>query len=179
MLACAACSGGGSGGGVDGGGPRLISKSPGTVTLKLVLPAAKTFCDQSSTCATDAHITVLDSSGQPVPSGIPFCSTLCSSACMPSPCPGFACIAQGFPVVTKEYPWDGSAFATSTCGAKMTCYQPGFVPAGHYVARMCATPGTLSSDGGLPQTCTATGPLECVDVPFEFPSATPVVGQLP
>ena len=98
---------------------------------------------------------------------------------MPSPCPGIACITQGVPVTTKDYPWDGSAFATSTCGAKMACYQPGFVPAGHYVARMCATPGTLSSDGGFPQTCTPTGPIECVDVPFDFPSAPLVLGQLP
>jgi hypothetical protein len=184
MVACAAalaaCSGGGLGtGGPDGGGPRLVGKSPGRTTFQLVIPADKSYCDQSSTCASNGHITILDASGRAVTLGIPWCSTICSSACMPSPCPGIACLEQGFPVKSTSFDWDGSAFATSTCGAKMDCYQPGFAAAGSYVARFCATPGTLSSDGGAPQTCTATGPIACVDVAFDFPSATPVVGQLP
>ena len=48
-------------------------------------------------------------------------------------------------------------------------------------SRICARRrGTLSmSDGGYYPTCTATGPVECVDVPFTIPSATPVIGALP
>jgi hypothetical protein len=83
------------------------------------------------------------------------------------------------PVKTMEFKWDGAAVSQSTCGNKMTCYQPGFVKAGHYVARMCATPGTIiPSDGGLP-TCTATGPVECVEVPFDIPGSSTVEGTLP
>lgn len=68
----------------------------------------------------------------------------------------------------------------STCGNNLACYQPGFAPAGRYVAKMCATPGNLkTADGGFPSTCTATGPIECVDVPFDFPGPSPVVGTLP
>ena len=75
--------------------------------------------------------------------------------------------------------WDGSSYATSTCGNKMTCYQPIIAPAGHYVAKMCATPGNITTvDGGFPTTCTATGPDECIDVPFDFPGPSPVVGTL-
>jgi hypothetical protein len=46
---------------------------------------------------------------------------------------------------------------------------------------MCATPGTLNNaDAGLfATTCTATGATQCVDVPFELPGASPVVGKLP
>ena len=62
----------------------------------------------------------------------------------------------------------------------MACYQPGFAPAGHYVARMCATPGTITTaDGGFPSKCTATGAVECVDVPFDFPGSSPIIGTLP
>lgn len=76
--------------------------------------------------------------------------------------------------------WDGLSYTGSTCGNGMGCYQPGFAPAGHYVARMCATPGNLTTaDGGFPTTCGATGLIECVDVPFDFPGASPVVGTLP
>jgi hypothetical protein len=53
-------------------------------------------------------------------------------------------------------------------------------PAGHYVAKMCATPGKLATaDGGFPSTCTATGPIECIGVPFDFPGPSPIVGTLP
>ena len=68
----------------------------------------------------------------------------------------------------------------STCGNHVSCLEAAFAPAGHYVARMCATPGDLrTADGGFEPTCTATGPIECVDVPFDFPGPSPVVGTLP
>jgi hypothetical protein len=91
-----------------------------------------------------------------------------------------ACFPQGYPVETLDVPWDGATHSTSTCGNNVSCYQPGFAPAGHYVARMCATPGNLTpADGSVRSTCTATGPVECVDVPFDFPGPSPVVGTLP
>ncbi len=50
---------------------------------------------------------------------------------------------------------------------------------GTYVARFCATPGTLGTSDGGPPVCTPTGPQECVEVPFAFPSSQPVVITLP
>jgi hypothetical protein len=159
--------------GTDGG-------SPGSVTLRLVIPMSQSFCDQSSTCGGSSHITILNSAGQAVGISVPWCSTICSTVCKPSPCPAIACISEGMVVKTTELPWDGSSYTTSTCGNQMSCYQPGFAPPGHYVAKMCATPGKVTTaDGGFPSTCTATGPIECVDVPFDFPGPTPVVGTLP
>jgi hypothetical protein len=68
----------------------------------------------------------------------------------------------------------------STCGMGNSCYQPNHVAPGRYVARMCATPGTLSPpDAGFQSTCTASGPAQCADVPFDYPGPTPVVGKLP
>jgi hypothetical protein len=40
--------------------------------------------------------------------------------------------------------------------------------------------GTLSPpDAGFQSTCTASGPAQCVDVPFDYPGPTPVGGNLP
>jgi hypothetical protein len=176
-LSFAACSGGGSGApdGSSGDG----SPPSGTVTLRLIIPSGRSFCDQADFCGGIAHITILNAAGQPVGTTIPWCSTICSAACQPSPCPGIACIPQGIAVTTSELQWDGSSYKTSTCGNKMTCYQPLKAPAGHYVARMCATPGTISTpDGGGQPTCTPTGPVECVDRPFDFPGPSPIEGML-
>jgi hypothetical protein len=61
----------------------------------------------------------------------------------------------------------------------ISCTRSRFAPAGNYVARFCATPGTLgTSDGGAP-VCTATGPEECVEAEFVFPSSRPVIITLP
>jgi hypothetical protein len=151
----------------------------GSVTLRLVIPTSRSFCDQTSGCSSTAHITILNAAGQAIGLSIPWCSTTCSAACAPSPCPGIACFDQGIAVKTGELPWDGTSITGSTCGNHVGCYQSGFAPSGHYVARMCATPGNLTTaDGGFPSTCTATGPAECVDVPFDFPGPSPVIGTL-
>lgn len=157
--------------------------SPGTVTLRLVIPTDRSFCDQGTVCEGQRHISVLTAAGASVGTEIPWCATICSSACKPPPCPGIACIPQGLTVKTFEIQWDGSSFKGSTCGNNTTCYQPTVAPPGHYVARMCATPGTIATPdgGGGPSTCTATGPVACVDVPFDLPGSngTVVQGTLP
>jgi len=75
--------------------------------------------------------------------------------------------------------WDGTIYPVSSCGMGTTCYDQLHAAPGHYVVRMCATPGTLSSpDAGFQSTCTASGPIQCVDVPFDYPGTSPVVGHL-
>jgi hypothetical protein len=171
---------GGSGGSGVAGMGGAAGRSPGSVTLRLVIPPSHSFCDQTTGCGGTSHISILNGAGHELGLSTPWCSTICSSTCRPSPCPGIACFPQGEAVKTSEFPWDGSSYGTSTCGNKMACYVPEVAPAGHYVARMCATPGNLTTaDGGFPSTCTATGPVECVDVPFDFPGPSPIVGTLP
>jgi hypothetical protein len=76
--------------------------------------------------------------------------------------------------------WDGTYYTMSTCGTNVGCYQKNTVPAGKYIARMCGTPGKLDNpDAGFQANCVASGPQVCVDVPFEYPGSTPVVGNLP
>jgi hypothetical protein len=36
-----------------------------------------------------------------------------------------------------------------------------------------------TANGGLPATCTATGPVARVEIPFDFPGPSPIVGTLP
>jgi hypothetical protein len=165
---------GGLAGTGDAGADRLAG-SPGSVTLRLVIPGDHPFCDR---CAGMSHFTIFDSVGEILVTNIPSCSATCSP-CAPTVCPPIACIPQGLPV-NNDFTWDGTSTTTSTCGNKMACFQPGFAPAGHFMTRMCATPGVLTTaDGGSPSTCTATGLIECVDVSFDLPGPSPVVGTLP
>ena len=76
--------------------------------------------------------------------------------------------------------WDGTYYTSSTCGANLGCQQKNQAPAGKYIARLCGTPGKLDNpDGGFQANCVASGPEVCVDVSFDYPSPTNVVGKLP
>jgi hypothetical protein len=151
-----------------------------SVTLQLTVPTNKSFCEQSTGCnGPPSHFTIL-ADGKPVAVSTPPCPTLCSGTCQPLACPLLCVAPHGSAVTTAELKWDGTVYAMSTCGQGTSCYAPMHLPAGKYVARMCATPGSLNPpDGGFNSTCVASGPAECVDVPFEFPSSSPVVGHLP
>jgi hypothetical protein len=154
------------------------------VTLQLVLPATTPFCDQTAMCATGpvTHISISTADGKDVPTMGPVCGAFCGAngtcdqhLCTPGPCAA----SFGRAYTGETFAWDERTVGTSTCGAGTECTTFPLVPDGSYVAHMCATPGTLSmADGGYVPTCTATGPVECVDVPFTVPSATPVVGSL-
>ena len=156
--------------------------SPGTVTLRLLLPSTRSFCDQLQPCQGFAtHITLANTFGQPFQTSAGSCPTFCSAQCMPQACPPAVCVIGGGVALTgDEMTWEGSYYERSTCGSNTACYNKRFVAPGHYVAHMCATPGTLGEgDAGPPPTCTASGPEECVDVPFVIPSPSVVEASLP
>jgi hypothetical protein len=91
----------------------------------------------------------------------------------------------GVAVSDYSFTWNGSYTESGSCAASigalaLACADSKVAPAGSYVARFCATPGTLTApDGGGAQVCTTTGPQECVEIRFDFPSAQPVVITLP
>jgi hypothetical protein len=175
MTYASACEAGCAGAGVTHQG----TCSPGTVTLRLVLPASRSFCDQVNGCAAPTHIAIVTTSGQAITTDVASCTPQCSGQCQPLFCG--SCLPPHGEALTTEYvfTWDGATYSTSTCGAGVMCYQTQFVPGGHYIARMCATPGNVTTaDGGLSSMCTATGPAECVDVPFDLPGPSPVEGKL-
>jgi hypothetical protein len=148
------------------------STSPGTVTLRLLLPQGQQFCDIINNCSGPTHFFVGKESGNWLPfnpgpcgGGVP-CHT-----CMPLPCAAGACDPGpiSLPVTNVESTWDGSYVDWSTCGSGARCYSPRFVAPGRYVARLCATPGVTDADG---ITCMQTGPEECVETTFDLPGPT-------
>jgi len=150
--------------------------SPGTVTLRLLLPQGQAFCDVFEGCSGVTHVVVGRESGNWLPSNPGPCGGIeCSSSCAPGTCNAGACppagIALSLPVTNVEMTWEGSYVDWSACGGGTRCYIPRFVPAGRYVARLCATPGTTSADG---ITCMQTGPQECVETTFDLPGPSPV-----
>ncbi|MDB4979982.1 MAG: hypothetical protein JWM82_734 [Myxococcales bacterium] len=169
---------GGSGtAGQTGTAGTTVPVSPGVITLRLGLPPSPSFCDMS--CGGVApHITILTLDKKPLPIEPPSCTTTCSS-CQPTACPvGGACLLTGVAVTGAELKWDGRTYPFSSCGGGTTCYEPTFVPAGRYIAHMCATPGKLSQPADGPPVCTATGVQSCTDVEFAFPGGGIAKGSL-
>jgi hypothetical protein len=151
------------------------------VTFNLTVPSTRSFCDPVLGCNTNTHFLIGIAPGNWLTTSPGWCQTQCSNECAPPPCPGIFCgeTGTGVPVTEVQWSWDGRYILQSTCGNAIPCYWQRYVAPGRYVVRMCATPGTLATtDAGL-QACTATGPSECVDVPFDMPGPSPVVGALP
>jgi hypothetical protein len=152
--------------------------SPGTVTLRLQLTPGQSFCDVIEGCSYPTHVLIGKESGSWLTVGTASpCGVACST-CQSQRCPAEAPIicaaaATGAAVTSVEATWDGSFVEQSTCGTGTACHSDRFVPPGRYVARLCATPGTLSG-----ATCTPTGPQECADVPFDLPGPSPIVAPL-
>jgi hypothetical protein len=58
----------------------------------------------------------------------------------------------------------------------MRCTQPACIePGTHLIATMCAYP-SIGPDAGF--GCMGSNTPNCVDVPFDFPAAAPVVGMI-
>ena len=153
------------------------------ITLKVVVPTDKPYCDQTTGCTSPTHFQILTAAGEPITFVTPSCATMCGTGttCQFQVCPGIACIAShGTEFTGTQMVWDGTSYAMSTCGMGTQCYQKSTAPSGHYIARMCGTPGKLDNpDAGFQANCVATGAAVCVDVPFDYPGPTPVVGKLP
>ena len=151
-----------------------------TVTLKVTVPTDKPYCDQTMACTSPGHFQILTAAGQPIAFSTPSCPTLCSANCQPSACPLVCLAPHGTMFTGTQMDWDGSYFTTSTCGMNVGCYQKHQAASGQYIARICGTPGKLDNpDAGFQANCVASGAEVCVDVPFDYPGPTPVVGHLP
>jgi hypothetical protein len=148
-------------------------ESPGSVTLRLLLPSTRSFCDHLQCGSGAAHVTIANTYGEPILTSPGFCPTLCSAQCTTQLCPLICPIGSDVAVTSIEMTWDGTFYRSSTCGGGATsCLEKTFVHPGSYEAILCATPGSLSDgDAGMP-TCTASGPEECVRVRFEIPGPT-------
>ena len=171
-------AGAGAGGDSTGGVPaNLGDKSSGNVTFELAVSATKSYCATSTNCSAADLVAVLDGDGNPVRRGVVDCAAVACDTCAAPGCLGIDCPSRGEPVTEQRLSWDGAVNVQSTCGAMMTsCSGRAYVRPGKFVARMCATPGTLTA-GDVPE-CVPSGPPACVDVPFEYPSSAVVRGTL-
>jgi hypothetical protein len=178
---------GGATAGTGGGG------LPGTVTLQIVLPPGQSFCDENPSCQTTQHLWLLTAAGQELALYAVGCIPSCST-CAPIPCPDIPVIACpagnfGVSVTNSSFTWDGSYTESGSCeptntntsvgAVALSCADTKVAAAGSYLARFCATPGTLSAPDGGVQVCTPTGAQECVETRFDFPSTQPVLITLP
>jgi hypothetical protein len=175
---------GGSGaGGAAGGGGSAAGGSPGAVTFVLSVAPGTPFCDQLSCGSSSGHLVISDESGQVVPPAGSPCTGVACDSCLPIACPLLAVLCpapEGVPYVGSTSTWDGAYTGSSTCGASQTsCFETRYAPPGRYLARFCATPGTVTQpDAGLP-VCTASGPTACTETWFDFPAAAQVQLTLP
>lgn len=161
-------SGGNSAGGTGGG----RSMSPGTATIGFTVTGS--YCHGG--CSFSPSIGIEDSTGRAVVIENP-CRTDCATCAVSKSCPTGPCVADGV-VTGANLVWDGSYYATSTCGSGTSCSEQTFAPPGKYIAVYCATPGVLTGRDGGPPHCTTTGPEKCGSVDFDFPSSTVVKGTL-
>jgi hypothetical protein len=117
------------------------------------------------------------------PSVVGNCGTTSCTSCQAFLCPELAILCpapSGAAYTGEDQTWDGSYAGTSTCGAShVSCAETRFVVPGRYVAEFCATPGTVTPADGGPPACTATGPMQCTQTTFDFPSASTVNLTLP
>src|SRR5262249_6879901 len=119
-LLVAACSSGQLGEQPPGPGA-----SPGTVTLRLLLPSGRSFCDVVDACSAPTHVVIGKEPGNWLNTGNyvgSACAPQCSSSCVALPCPKSIPIicagaATGVAVTSVEATWDGSYTEWSTCGS--------------------------------------------------------------
>lgn len=198
VVGCGGSSSGSSGGGGGGSGGSGANSgtgasagtgasggsagSPGSANFDFQINNGKSYCRSTDGCDFGSNISVKDASGKVLGRSAGFCHTPCDT-CEQLPCPGIACqVLHGEPVTGEQITWDGSYYQGGTCNGSTQCLTKLFAPPGKYTAVMCATPGDLVDDASLPsdlKACKPSGPQECVEVPFDFPSAQTVSASLP
>ncbi|HVY40419.1 MAG TPA: hypothetical protein VHM31_20915 [Polyangia bacterium] len=178
-------SGSGGGAATGGSGGTGTAGSSGSVTFVMSTPPGLAYCDQLSCAGGPTHLSITDAAGRTLYPSAGICGTTDCGTCRALVCPltgpVFCPAPEGVVYAGGTTTWDGSYLADSTCGsAHAACSQPRFATPGRYVAQYCATPGDVTHpDAGHLPICTATGATQCVQIPFDFPSGTPVQLILP
>jgi hypothetical protein len=170
----------GSGGSTDasaaGAGAGGVGQtfSPGTVSIRITVAPSRSFCWQA--CGPGGpEIGILDAKGHVLELSLPPCPLTACPVCGEITCSNF-CQPYSAQLETVALDWDGSFIQATPCDNGRSCGATVYAPAGNYTAKFCSAPGTLST--ASIQQCDSTGPFECVEVPFSFPSTTVVTGTL-
>jgi len=105
------------------------------------------------------------------------CVTTCAQ-CQPIACTDQCAVPSPLGDAGARTTWDGTYYASGTCGAGMACVDPACAPPGSYVARFC---GYAETPDASPFGCTGAATPTCKDTPFTWPPAAggaPVQGVL-
>lgn len=130
-------------------------------------------------CNTIANITFTSGSTQVTADDIasPNCVSLCDTCGTLAICHSCAGISP-FPFAGISYDWDGSYWASGTCGGQ-PCRGPQVcAPAGHYTGEFCALRGTTVSGRCTPSQGTPSGDVSCSTVELDLPSTETITVEL-
>jgi len=151
-----------------------VNRAPGNATVWCL--------GQPGSCSSD-WLTISSQSGDLTLSGM--CRTPCDT-CQFMACPIVCAPAQELTTAGATQTWNGTYYLSGTCGGygsksaqSTACLSPQCAPAGRYAAHICGFPNPAPEAGyGCGQSTSSTN-TTCVDVPFDYPSSTPIVVSLP
>jgi len=102
--------------------PRDQGVSPGTVTFRLRLPSARSYCDLVNGCFGEPeHVSIATTAGSWLPLSVGLCEIDCSGSCVVHPCDLLCPIGTAVALTQVEKTWDGSFYPSSTCGNSTPC----------------------------------------------------------
>jgi hypothetical protein len=161
-------------GGAGGGAPGDASGScaAGTTTFHLTAADGRNSRYCVGLKCSNEWLAVRTLRGERMPLALG-CNSTCE-ACRQVDCPAICPAPTPMKQDGERLVWDGGYWPDSTCAAGLSCRSKKCAPAGRYVARMCAGLGT--SNPGM--MCLQELSEKCVEMEFDFPSATTVGGAI-
>jgi hypothetical protein len=146
----------------------------GSITFTFRAEDPATYCIGAPSSCADVWLTILGADGREVVIDRP-CLADCAD-CQPYGCPASCAAPQHMTAAGVTRTWDGTYYASGTCGASLACVQPSCISRGTYTARMCAYPDVgASMPNGI---CSPAETPKCTDVAFDWPPAATVEGSL-
>ena len=168
-------SAGGAGGAGGGGGgieDAPVACTSGTASFHLRAADGRNASYCVGLDCSEEWVTVRTPEGARMPLTLG-CNTTCE-ACRPVSCPLICISPKRIKEDGERLTWDGTYWPEAKCGAEQhPCRNKRCASPGKYVARMCVA---ANADAG--QSCVFHGAPKCVEVEFEYPSATVVEGAI-
>ncbi len=149
----------------------------GSVSFELQAAPGASYClGAAGTCSGQWLDIVPANGGASLGIDMP-CETQCSE-CQPVACSNLCAVASPLGDGGAQTIWNGTYFASGTCGAGTSCVSQACAPAGNYIARFC---GYAESADASTFGCAGSSTPTCIEKPFVWPppaGSPPVQGVL-
>jgi hypothetical protein len=147
--------------------PTVCAEGKVTFAMQKVAGSADSFCIGAPGACSNQWLTII---GPDRPEGTidTPCRPDCTS-CQPVGCPALCPAPTPMQGQGVDRTWDGTWFASSTCGAATACSARSCAAPGRYIARMCAYRNLEPASIG---NCSPASTPTCTDVEFDWPPAT-------